>query len=93
MFQSRLETYPKQFIEIIKTHLQELEQGRINTLLPTGYTHLMNSIACRSAIMFGDVLSRQEALEILKKLAQCDFPFQCAHGRPSMAPLDSIQSL
>jgi DNA mismatch repair protein MLH3 len=37
--------------------------------------------------MFGDELSFQECCTLVKSLAECDFPFQCAHGRPSIVPL------
>lgn len=37
--------------------------------------------------MFNDKLSLQECQALIDGLAQCDFPFQCAHGRPSMVPI------
>lgn len=37
--------------------------------------------------MFNDLLSNEECVELISRLSQCAFPFQCAHGRPSMAPL------
>jgi len=54
---------------------------------PQGILNMLNSRACRSAIMFNDQLSREQCQTLLSKLAQCAFPFQCAHGRPSMIPL------
>lgn len=54
---------------------------------PQGILDLINSRACRSAIMFNDVLSVDECKGLLERLAHCAFPFQCAHGRPSMVPL------
>ncbi|CAI2175500.1 1264_t:CDS:10 [Funneliformis geosporum] len=39
---------------------------------PRGIVDILNSKACR---------------ELITKLAECDFPFQCAHGRPSMVPV------
>ncbi|KAJ3120081.1 DNA mismatch repair protein, partial [Physocladia obscura] len=49
---------------------------------PKGITHLLNSKACRSAIMFGDDLEKNQCETIVNDLKECDFPFQCAHGRP-----------
>lgn len=66
---------------------QELDWVRRLATCPPGLIDLINSRACRSAIMFNDVLSLQECEELLKKLATCVFPFMCAHGRPSMVPL------
>lgn len=54
---------------------------------PQGILDMINSRACRSAIMFNDVLSVDECKGLLTRLADCAFPFQCAHGRPSMVPL------
>ena len=54
---------------------------------PRRIIDLLNSRACRSAIMFNDDLTQLECEALVKKLAQCAFPFQCAHGRPSMVVL------
>jgi DNA mismatch repair protein MLH3 len=54
---------------------------------PQGIVEIVNSRACRSAIMFNDVLSLDECKSLLFRLADCAFPFQCAHGRPSMIPM------
>ena len=45
------------------------------------------------AIMFNDPLSHSECEDLLRRLAKCAFPFQCAHGRPSMAPLLDLGQL
>lgn len=54
---------------------------------PRGILDMINSRACRSAIMFNDPLSLGDCKALLARLAECAFPFQCAHGRPSMVPL------
>lgn len=54
---------------------------------PQGILNLLNSRACRTAIMFNDALTVGECMNLVKRLATCVFPFQCAHGRPSMVPL------
>ncbi|KAL9621943.1 MAG: hypothetical protein Q9160_003605 [Pyrenula sp. 1 TL-2023] len=57
---------------------------------PRGLLDLLNSRACRSAIMFNDVLSIRECQALVRRLAACRFPFVCAHGRPSMVVLGSM---
>lgn len=57
---------------------------------PRGIVDLLNSRSCRSAIMFNDDLTKLECEELVKKLAKCAFPFQCAHGRPSMVVLGGL---
>lgn len=37
--------------------------------------------------MFNDPLTLDECCQLLDRLVSCAFPFQCAHGRPSMVPL------
>ncbi|KAJ5907893.1 hypothetical protein N7495_000575 [Penicillium taxi] len=54
---------------------------------PQGIIDLLNSRACRGAIMFNDLLSTDECKTLVSRLARCAFPFQCAHGRPSMIPI------
>ncbi|GAA5859668.1 hypothetical protein JCM1840_006400 [Sporobolomyces johnsonii] len=51
---------------------------------------LINSKACRGAIMFNDELSAEQAQALVARLAETTFPFQCAHGRPSLVPLINL---
>ncbi|OJJ41207.1 hypothetical protein ASPWEDRAFT_34705 [Aspergillus wentii DTO 134E9] len=60
---------------------------------PKGIVDLLNSRACRTAIMFNDVLTVDECQNLVTRLARCVFPFQCAHGRPSMVPILDMQSI
>lgn len=58
---------------------------------PRGILDLINSRACRSAIKFNDFLTHNECVHLVDKLLRCSFPFQCAHGRPSMVPLLNLE--
>jgi len=60
---------------------------------PRGIIDMIHSRACRSAIMFNDELSKDQCQDLLTRLANCAFPFMCAHGRPSFAPLLALRSL
>ena len=42
--------------------------------------------------MFNDELSHGQCTALISRLAECAFPFQCAHGRPSMVPLVNLGS-
>ena len=42
--------------------------------------------------MFNDELSNDQCKALISRLANCAFPFQCAHGRPSMIPLLNLDS-
>lgn len=39
------------------------------------------------AVKFGDPLGLEDCDVLLRELRGCSLPFQCAHGRPSIAPL------
>ncbi|ORY75708.1 hypothetical protein BCR35DRAFT_306246 [Leucosporidium creatinivorum] len=51
---------------------------------------LINSKACRGAIMFNDELTPEQSRTLLARLADTSFPFQCAHGRPSLTPVVNL---
>ncbi|KAK0868120.1 DNA mismatch repair protein, partial [Friedmanniomyces endolithicus] len=58
---------------------------------PKGIVEMLNSRACRSAIMFNDVLSVAQCEDLLADLTRCSFPFMCAHGRPKSAAFSKRQ--
>ncbi|CAE7203578.1 MLH3 [Symbiodinium natans] len=55
--------------------------------LPPVVLHILAFKACRGAIKFGDSLSQVQIQALLRDLSSCKFPFQCAHGRPTVYPL------
>lgn len=58
---------------------------------PKGLLDMLNSRACRSAVMFNDILSQDECRDLLRQLRDCAFPFMCAHGRVSMVPVGELE--
>lgn len=76
---------------IIREHMywiiEQTDEFAITNTCPRGILEILKSRACRSAIMFNDELNRGECSTIVKKLSVCNFPFQCAHGRPSAIPI------
>ncbi|KAF2467130.1 uncharacterized protein BDR25DRAFT_305903 [Lindgomyces ingoldianus] len=70
-----------------KTEELPLHWIRRLSICPQGLVDLINSRACRSAIMFNDELTMEQCEGLVVKLSKCVFPFMCAHGRPSMVPL------
>ncbi|GBE79898.1 hypothetical protein SCP_0211000 [Sparassis crispa] len=57
---------------------------------PHALLELINSKACRGAIMFNDTLTLEQCMRLVHQLAETALPFQCAHGRPSLVPLADI---
>ncbi|KAJ2347546.1 DNA mismatch repair protein [Coemansia sp. RSA 2671] len=49
--------------------------------LPGELFEALKDIACRGAVKFGDPLSAAECQSIVARLARCQFPEFCAHGR------------
>ncbi|XP_075963892.1 DNA mismatch repair protein Mlh3 isoform X1 [Anarhichas minor] len=77
---------------IVKEYLQEQIEllrstGRVRGTLPLTVLKVLASLACHGAIKFNDSLSREECCSLVASLSSCQLPFQCAHGRPSIAPL------
>ncbi|ESK95055.1 mismatch repair-related protein [Moniliophthora roreri MCA 2997] len=60
---------------------------------PRQLLDLVNSKACRGAIMFNDSLTHEQCTRLVTQLADTALPFQCAHGRPSLVPLTRFGKL
>ncbi|KAF8759532.1 MutL C terminal dimerization domain [Rhizoctonia solani] len=60
---------------------------------PAPLFELLNSRACRGAIMFNDPLDEYQCQHLIMQLGRTIFPFQCAHGRPSIAPLLRVDTV
>lgn len=53
----------------------------------------LNVVYLSGAIKFGDPLTLEMSKLLIKKLACCEMPFQCAHGRPVVTPLLELTEL
>ncbi|TFK43770.1 hypothetical protein BDQ12DRAFT_731752 [Crucibulum laeve] len=72
--------------------IHELDWLKALRWCPQGLLDLINSKACRGAIMFNDTLNIDQCERLIAQLSWTAFPFQCAHGRPSLVPLTNIKS-
>ncbi|KAF8514845.1 hypothetical protein BU17DRAFT_52124 [Hysterangium stoloniferum] len=57
---------------------------------PRELVDLVNSKACRGAIMFNDTLDIDQCKRLIFQLSCTVWPFMCAHGRPSSIPLINV---
>jgi DNA mismatch repair protein MLH3 len=95
----RLECLPAvQGVELGEAAMVEFAQALHDTaggstLPPPAASRVLASTACRRAVMFGSELSMLRCQEILSRLARCAMPFQCAHGRPTIAPVLDLDAL
>ena len=62
-----------------------------NLALPVKLVDYLHSKACHGAIRFGDDLTTEQCCVLIRQLSVCDLPFQCAHGRPSFAPIVKLK--
>ncbi|CAD6574993.1 MAG: DNA mismatch repair protein [Alectoria sarmentosa] len=84
---------PRVLIELIRSESWKCEDGEgflATKACPQGLLDMLNSRACRSAIMFNDELTKEECRILIQRLGKCAFPFRCAHGRPTMVPLVNL---
>lgn len=91
---AQISTVPRLLGEVLGApHFKDfLSHFRAGTgTIPRCIQTLIASRACRMAIKFGDVLDDDDCIQMIKNLKDCKFPFQCAHGRPSMVPLFTVQ--
>ncbi|KAF6251124.1 hypothetical protein COO60DRAFT_671380 [Scenedesmus sp. NREL 46B-D3] len=72
---------------------QLLETGGSANQPPPGVVRVVKSKACRSAVMFGTQLSRQQCVELVQRLGEAQLCFCCAHGRPTTVPLIDLAAL
>ncbi|CAL5373572.1 unnamed protein product [Camellia sinensis] len=73
--------------------LQQLADTDGSSTIPPSVHRVLNSKACRGAIMFGDPLLPSECSLIVEELKQTSLCFQCAHGRPTTVPLVNLEAL
>ena len=67
--------------------VQQLGTSGGCTAVPAAVGTLLNSAACRYAVMFGDALPPARARRLVDDLTQTRLFHACAHGRPTAAPL------
>lgn len=70
---------------LIKNYLEEIEEGKVKTGLETHEEEIAAMVACkRQSIRAYDSLSILSIKMLLDQLSQCDNPFSCPHGRPTL---------
>jgi len=79
-----IHSYP-QLIKNIEMAIKQLLAGeRISTC----DTDAIARRACRSAVMSGDRLNKEQSLSLRAQLIKCLDPFTCPHGRPTVIELN-----
>ncbi|XP_059160335.1 uncharacterized protein LOC131943953 [Physella acuta] len=91
---SKKNQVPMLLEHLIKEHIDLLKctNGACGRL-PLVIHKILCSTACHGAVKFGDRLDLKDCQLMLATLAKCQLPFQCAHGRPSVAPLVTMATI
>ncbi|GLI67339.1 hypothetical protein VaNZ11_011413 [Volvox africanus] len=77
----------------LRLYLHQLHETEGADLPPPAVLRVLRSKACRTAIMFGDSLAREQCIALLAQLRNTRLWTQCAHGRPTVAPLVHLPTL
>ena len=80
----------------MQVFLHQLAETHGSQIMPPSVNRVLNSKACRRAVMFGDNLNDATCRQLLQNLKQTRLPFICAHGRPTikvLADLDVLKKL
>lgn len=67
------------FVDIIN----EIEKNKVETIEREIEERIIR-FACRASIKAGDELSPFQMRELISKLEECENPFTCPHGRPTI---------
>ena len=72
---------------LVSVTITDLLDGFGSAVTPTvGYLEVQNkaliTLACKSAVKAGDVLTMEEMVNLIKDLSQAKLPFNCPHARP-----------
>lgn len=78
------------FSKILKLMIQEIIENKTSENITEKIMHdIAASLACHTAVRFGDRLTKQEIIQILENLMKCEDPYNCPHGRPIIYDMNS----
>ncbi|KAL9328310.1 hypothetical protein ACSQ67_003313 [Phaseolus vulgaris] len=80
-------------VTYLHAELELLADTDGSSTMPPSVIRVLNSKACRGAIMFGDSLLPSECSLLVEELKHTSLCFQCAHGRPTTVPLVNLEAL
>ena len=84
-----IRAYPAVFgeanpLQLVRTFLEELEEGKLRTALDDQQEAVAALCACKKqSVKARDPMTPQAMRALLERLAACENPFNCPHGRPA----------
>jgi len=85
---SVIRAYPAVFgevdpLQVVRTFLEQLEDGKTRTVLEDSQEAIAALCACKKqSVKANDSLEPAACAKLLERLASCEDPFHCPHGRP-----------
>ncbi len=85
---SVVRAYPAVFgevdpLQVIRTFLEQVEDGKLHTVLEENPEALAALCACKKqSVKANDPMEPAATRKLLERLAVCENPFTCPHGRP-----------
>ncbi|KAG2312078.1 hypothetical protein Bca52824_023635 [Brassica carinata] len=73
--------------------ISSYKTSKTDSVCPSRVRAMLASRACRSSVMIGDPLRKNEMQKIVEHLADLDSPWNCPHGRPTMRHLVDLTTL
>lgn len=68
----------------LKNYLDQLESGKLQGKVEEGFDDVAATIACKKrSVKAHDALTLPQMQALLERLARCENPFSCPHGRPT----------
>eukprot|EP00866_Antonospora_locustae_P000638 jgi/Antlo1/638/2493 len=64
-----------------------LEENDVDMYAQSDDMEELKSMACRNAVRFGQTISREKLLKLVRSMASIKYPTACAHGRISVCAL------
>ncbi len=86
----RIDNFKQIFIAIAD---EITENEHTNNLNRTIYHNIAATLACHTAVRFGDKITKPEIISLLKQLMECEDPYNCPHGRPIMIEISTDELL
>ncbi|CAN6442723.1 unnamed protein product [Victoria cruziana] len=73
--------------------LNTYKMDTLDSICPSRVRSMLASRACRTSVMIGDVLRKNEMQKIVLHLAELRSPWNCPHGRPTMRHLVDLTKI
>jgi DNA mismatch repair protein MutL len=71
--------------DALRETLAALDEGETEGRDPAAVREdMLRDLACHPSLKAGDELSGEAATDLLRRLGQCDQPYACPHGRPTV---------